>query len=126
MDFYSWNLSSAYEPMANIGVVTADPMRWFEVMNLLMRHNLPFQRVAPGALPLRAPHPFKLLIVLDPPDAARLEGLDEFARQGGTVVLPGPSREGADRTPRSAQRGTAGLPRPSAEREGELKTDERV
>lgn len=114
LDFYSWNLSSAYEPIANIGVVTADPIQWFEVMNLLLRHNLPFQRIAPAALPLRAPHPFKLLIVLDPPDAARLEFLEAFARQGGTVVLPGPSPE------------SPGLPRRRAQREGGLQTDERV
>ena len=118
LDFYSWNLASAYEPIANIGVVTADPMQWFEVMNLLLRHNLPFQRIAPAALPLRAPHPFRLLIVLDPPDAARLAFLEAFARQGGTVVLPGP--------PPDSRRDTAGLPRRSAEREGGLKTDERV
>ncbi len=114
MEFYSWNLSSAYEPIANIGVVTADPMQWFEVMNLLLRHNLPFQWIAPAALPLRAPHPFTLLIVLDPPDAARLEWLEAFARQGGTVVLPGGSP------------GTPGPPRRSTPREGGLKTDERV
>ena len=114
MDFYSWNLSSAYEPIANIGVVTADPIQWFEVMNLLLRHNLPFQRIAPAALPLRAAHPFKLLIVLDPPDTARLEFLEEFARQGGTVVLPGPSPE------------SRALPRRRAQREAGVKTDERV
>ena len=33
--FYSWNLPNRYRPLANIGVVTADPMRRFEVMNLL-------------------------------------------------------------------------------------------
>ena len=126
MDFYSWNLSSAYEPIANIGVVTADPIQWFEVMNLLLRHNLPFQRIAPAALPLRAPHPFKLLIVLDPPDAARLEFLEEFARQGGTVVLPGPSPESPGLPRRSAQREGGSLPRRSAQREGGLTTDERV
>ena len=120
-DFYSWNLPAAYEPMANIGVVTADPMQWFEVMNLLLRHNLPFQHIAPAALPLRTPNPFKLLIVLDPPDAAGLEFLEEFARQGGTVVLA-----------RSSP-GSSGSPRRSAKREGGwrsgtpvLKTDERV
>lgn len=126
MEFYSWNLSSAYEPIANIGVVTADPMRWFEVMNLLLRHNLPFQRIAPAALPLRAPHSFKLLIVLDPPGAARLGFLEEFARQGGTVVLPGPSGDSPGLFRRSAARDTAGLPRRSAERAGGLKKDDRV
>lgn len=96
MDFYSWTLSSGYEPIANIGVVAAEPTAWFEVMNLLARHNLPFQRIAPAALPLGAPDPFKLLIVLDPPDAAGLEFLEKFTRKGGTVVfngsLPGRSK----------------------------------
>ena len=121
MNFYSWDLPSGYEPVASIGVVTAAPMQWFEVMNLLARHNLSFQRIAPAALPLPTPNPFKLLIMLDPPDAARLEFLEEFARQGGTLVLARPSAIGS-RTPRGSSKREGGW------RSGTpvLKTDERV
>ncbi|MCA1561840.1 MAG: hypothetical protein LC804_16760 [Acidobacteria bacterium] len=126
MDFYSWGLASSYEPIANIGVVTAGPMRWFEVMNLLARHNLSFLRIAPAALPLRTPNPFKLLIVLDPPDAPRIRFLEEFARTGGTVVLAALLR-------RSSHSEGGGSPRRNPESEGSwrsgtpvLKTDERV
>ena len=50
VEFYSWSLPGRYRPIANIGVVTANPMQWFEVMNLLMRHNLPFELLAPARL----------------------------------------------------------------------------
>ena len=50
LEFYSWDLPGRYQPIANIGVVTAHPMLWFEVMNLLGRHNLPFELLAPSRL----------------------------------------------------------------------------
>jgi hypothetical protein len=87
IEFYSWNLPAKYRPLANIGVVTGEPMRWFELMNLLARHNLPFELIAPGALATRDLTPFTLLIV--PGEAASQGGvLAEFARRGGTVVTP--------------------------------------
>ena len=43
--FYASNLTNRYQAAATIGVVTADPMRWFEVMNLLARHTLPFDLI---------------------------------------------------------------------------------
>ena len=54
IEFYSWNLPDRYRPLANIGVVTAEPMESFEVMNLLARHNLPFEIIAPERLRLAA------------------------------------------------------------------------
>ena len=90
IEFYSWNLADRYRPIANIGVVTADPMRWFEVMNLLMRHNLPFELVAPAELPKRVGG-LKLLIVPGEPDRALRDVLTEFSRTGGAVkVVDGP------------------------------------
>jgi hypothetical protein len=87
IEFYSWDLPGRYQPIANIGVVTADPMAWFEVMNLLFRHNLPFEVIAPARLSAGTVASLDLLIVLDRPDAARLEILAAFARKGGAVVL---------------------------------------
>jgi hypothetical protein len=112
IEFYGWNLPSRYQPIANIGVVTADPMAWFEVMNLLCRHNLPFELIAPSRLTAPAVAALDLLIVLDPPDAPAMETLAAFARKGGAVVLdvkstkeglsrpwqnPGPGLKSADR-----------------------------
>jgi hypothetical protein len=87
LDFYSWNLAARYEPVANIGVMTAEPMRSFEVMNLLARHNLPFAVIAPARLSARSVAAFDMLIVLAKPDGAQVGVLAEFARQGGSLVL---------------------------------------
>ncbi len=85
IEFYSWSVR--YRPIANIGVVTANPTQWFEVMNLLMRHNLSFELIAPGELPKRTLGGLKLLIVLDEPDGAQRGVLAEFSRTGGVVKL---------------------------------------
>ena len=85
IDFYSWNLPNRYRPLANIGIVTADPMASFEVMNLLARHNLPFEIIAPERLSGRLT-PFNVVIVLNQPQGAQAGVLAEFAKNGGRVV----------------------------------------
>jgi hypothetical protein len=91
LQFYSWNLPGRYRPMANIGVVTANPTQWFEVMNLLMRHNLPFELIPPARLSKRALDRLRLLIVLDEPDRAQRDVLAAFSRTGGVFkVVNGP------------------------------------
>jgi hypothetical protein len=88
--FYASNLPNRYQAAATIGVVTADPMRWFEVMNLLSRHTLPFDLIPPDTFTAdRDLSKLDLLIVLDPPDARQTGLLTAFAEKGGTVVLPG-------------------------------------
>jgi hypothetical protein len=101
IDFYSWNLPNRYRPLANIAIVTADPMASFEVMNLLARHNLPFEIIAPerlAALPRRSADDdsgakagpsltaFNVVIVLKQPQAAQAGVLAEFAKNGGRVI----------------------------------------
>jgi hypothetical protein len=86
IDFYSWNLPNRYRPLANIGIVTADPMASFEVMNLLARHNLPFEIIAPEGLATRGLTPFNVVIVLNQPQGAQAGVLAEFAKNGGRVV----------------------------------------
>ncbi len=88
LEFYSWDLPGRYQPVANIGVVTAHPMLWFEVMNLLGRHNLPFELLAPSRLAgdLAA---FDLLLMMDPATGAQADSLAAFARKGGAVVAVG-------------------------------------
>jgi hypothetical protein len=85
VNFYSWNLPARYQPIANIGVIAAEPMRSFEVMNLLTRHNLPFELIAPTEI--AGLTSFDLVITLDQPDAAQSRLLAEFAQKGGAAVL---------------------------------------
>src|SRR5688572_4447734 len=73
--FYAWDLPQPYTPVANIGVIASDAAPWFEVMNLLLRHNLPFALVQTGNWASRELSSFDLLIVLDRPAAAQLEVL---------------------------------------------------
>lgn len=87
LEFYSWDVARRYEPVANVGVVTANPTFWFEVMNLLMRHNLPFELIAPAELPKRKLEAFQLVIVLDEPDRAGREALTAFERTGGLAKI---------------------------------------
>jgi hypothetical protein len=93
--FYASNLPNRYQAAATIGVVTADPMRWFEVMNLLARHTLPFDLIprdkfaADGSGGAHDLSKLDLLVMLDAPDARQAGILTKFAENGGTVVLPG-------------------------------------
>jgi hypothetical protein len=73
VSFYAWNVPFRHQPLANVAVVTADPMRSFEAMNLLARHNLPFVAIAPGALASTDLDEIELLIVLDDPDERGLQ-----------------------------------------------------
>ena len=87
LEFYSWDVTRRYEPVANTGVVTSNPTLWFEVMNLLMRHNLPFELIAPAELPKRKLDRLKLVIGLDELDAAHRDALAAFERAGGLVKM---------------------------------------
>jgi hypothetical protein len=88
--FYASNLTNRYQAAATIGVVTADPMRWFEVMNLLARHTLPFDLIPQDKFVAgRDVSKLDLLVMLDAPDARQVGLLTKFAENGGIVVLPG-------------------------------------
>jgi hypothetical protein len=89
--FYAWDLPGSYAPVANIAVATADPAAWFEVMNLLARHNLPFAILSPADLGNRDLSRFALLLAMEPLDAAQREALAQFAGKGGTVVIDRPA-----------------------------------
>jgi hypothetical protein len=118
IDFYAWNAPIQRQPIANVGVVTADPMRSFEVLNLLARHNLPFTTIAPAAF---AAHPLTsldLLIVLDDLDGKGEARIAEFATAGGTVLIAGTS---------AVTRGPAAAPGPAWRRStGVMKAEGRT
>lgn len=86
LDFYAWDLALLYRPIATVGIVAAEPMLHFEVMNLLSRHNVPFRVVAPAAVAGLAPGDLRQLIVLDAPEGPVAEALAAFERNGGKVV----------------------------------------
>ena len=85
LEFYADNLPKRYRAVTSIGVVTDAPMVWFETMNLLARHNLPFELIDPSRLASGVGAHIKPLIVLGDPDAAQAKALAEFERQGGIV-----------------------------------------
>jgi hypothetical protein len=98
--FYAGDVAGRYEVIASIGVVTDAPMVWFEVMNLLARHNLPFRIIAPQQLPALTDASVKLLLVLGDPDSAQRSALAAFERNGGLVRIvsapPDPNRLALD------------------------------
>jgi hypothetical protein len=82
IDFYAWHVPVPQQSIANVGVVTADPMRDFELLNLLARHNLPFVLVPPTKVTSDRLTGIDLLIVLDPLDEAARQRVREFTVPG--------------------------------------------
>jgi hypothetical protein len=91
IDFYAANLPSRYRQIANVGVMTADPMKSFEVMNLLARHNVPFRIVDAARLQAADLAAFKLLVLAD--GRSESAAVTEFARKGGIVVTAKPGTD---------------------------------
>lgn len=89
LEFYGWDLAAGYQRSATVGVVTAEPLLWYEVLNLLGRHNVPFHIYAPAELSSHRLNGIKLLIVLDEPAPAVASTLAEFERSGGIVKVAG-------------------------------------
>ncbi len=85
LEFYSWPVAGRYRDIANVAVVTAEAIKSFELMNLLSRHNLPFELIDPAQLPTRGLASFKLVIATDS-SISQSEPLAAFARSGGTLV----------------------------------------
>ena len=90
IEFYSWNLPQRYQPVANIAVVASDALQSFELMNLLVRHNLPFRLVDPASSNAYEPGSADLVIVADAAQPAVVARAADFATGGGTVVMVRP------------------------------------
>jgi hypothetical protein len=86
LEFYAWNVPGAHTPIANVAVVTAQPAQHYEVLNLLLRHNVPFELIAPESLASRPLDGFGLVIVLDPLQGASAAVVNKRAGSGGTAV----------------------------------------
>ncbi|MGH9338053.1 MAG: hypothetical protein ACRD1R_00305 [Acidobacteriota bacterium] len=87
--FYAWGVRR-YEPVSNVGVVTSNHFIWFEVMNLLARHNVPFRLIPPDQLDRDSIEDLDLLIFLDPLEEDPARAAAEFARAGKISVVAAP------------------------------------
>jgi hypothetical protein len=87
--FYSHNSESLADPVAEVGVVTADYETSYEPTNLMARHNIPFRVLTPRDLDAGELRGMAVLAVFSPPDERAQGVIERFAEQGGTAVLAG-------------------------------------
>lgn len=90
ISFYSRSAERALEPASNVAVVLDDLDTSDETINLLARHNIPFEAMLPGDLQSRELQAFDVVVVFAKPDKPTGERLSYFATQGKTVVLVEP------------------------------------
>lgn len=87
--FYSKMSRQGSEPMADIALVTDNYEDTYEEMNLLARHNIPYQVLRPGDVSAQRLGGFQEVVVFSRPDAPAAHALQAFASAGGTVLLTG-------------------------------------
>lgn len=80
-------LHDTVEPAANLALVVNDLDTGDEVMNLLSRHNIPFQVFVPGDLQKVDPQVFDVIAVFAKPDERSAARLVDLANAGKTVVV---------------------------------------
>jgi hypothetical protein len=85
--FYSHAAEQAMEDAATVAVVVDDLDPSDEVMNLLARHNIPFQVLRPADLQSADLRGFDVIAVFAKPDRPACERLGELAKLGKTVVV---------------------------------------
>jgi hypothetical protein len=84
--FYSRSGKSA-EPEANVAVLTENLQSSYEPINLLARHNVPFEVLRPSDLKPHSLEAFDVLAVFAKPDERSVVAIADFASRGGTAVL---------------------------------------
>lgn len=85
--FYSDRTKVALEPAANVAVLVDRLDTSDEVLNLLARHNIPFQVLLATDLRAAGLEGFDVVIVFARPDRVAADQLFSFATRGKTVVL---------------------------------------
>lgn len=85
--FSSGTAADGMRPIANMGIVTCDNQVNFEAVNLLARHNLPFETVRSQDLNAARLKPWNALVVFCAPQNPELNLFSDFAKRGGIVVL---------------------------------------
>lgn len=86
-DFYSDAAEQLMKSAANVAVVVDDLDPSDEAMNLLARHNIPFQVMRPADLQSADLEGYAVVVAFAKPDKSACERIDELAKQGKTAVL---------------------------------------
>ena len=77
------------EPEANVGVIANTYGDSYEAINLLARHNIPFQVLTPSDVKPHSLDNFDLLVTFATPDEPTAAAIADFATRGGIAVLVG-------------------------------------
>jgi protein-tyrosine-phosphatase len=85
--FYSHTAGQGLEAAANVAVVVDDLDTSDEAMNLLARHNIPFEVLRPADLKKENLQGFNVVVVFANPDGRACERIADLATQGKIVVL---------------------------------------
>ncbi len=86
-NFYSPTVGQELQAAANIAVVVDDPDTSDEAMNLMARHNIPFEVLRPADLKEDSLQAVNVIVVFANPDSRTYERLAELATNGKIVVL---------------------------------------
>ncbi|HEV2399825.1 MAG TPA: hypothetical protein VGS27_22990 [Candidatus Sulfotelmatobacter sp.] len=78
---------AALQPAANVAVIVDNFDASDEVLNLLGRHNIPYQIFLPADLKTAELKGFNVAVVLAKPDGETAERLNRLAASGATVVV---------------------------------------
>ena len=84
---FSVDTSDALEPAANVAVAVDHLEATDEVLNLLSRHNIPFQVFLAADLKAEELQHFDILVVFSKPDTEIGERIKDLATRGKTVVV---------------------------------------
>ncbi len=87
VNFSVYGAKGNWDPDANVAVAVDKPDTNDEVLNLLSRHNIPFQVFAAEDLKTEDLKGFDVLIAVVKPERKIVERIDSFARRGMTVVM---------------------------------------
>ncbi len=85
--FSSAFAADGMRPIANIGIITCDAQTNYEELNLLARHNLPFDIVRPQDLNAERSNRWNALVVFCAPKNPEISLFGDFAYRGGIVLL---------------------------------------
>src|SRR5581483_46989 len=86
ISFYS-HTGDQPRPRANVAAVMSDMETYYEAINLMARHNIPFRVLRPEDLTARNLNGLEMLVVFAPMNVEAGKTIAEFAASGRNVVL---------------------------------------
>jgi hypothetical protein len=87
LDFYERAKGEAFPSVASVAVWTDGQPGWYEPVNLMARHNIPFRLLTKEQLNSDSLKNTDLLVSFLTPEKERVAIVSEYAAEGGTVVL---------------------------------------